>query len=357
MLKNKYSIAVIAGDGIGKEVMPEGIRCLETISSKHGINLDFKEYDFSSVDYYEKHGSMLPEDWKDTLSQHDAIYFGAVGWPEKVPDHISLWGSLLKFRREFDQYVNLRPVKLMPGVPSPLINRIPGDIDFMIVRENTEGEYSSIGGKMFEGTEREFVVQETVMTKIGIERVLEYAFNLAQTRQCKHLTSATKSNGISITMPYWDELFEKMSKKFPNVKTDKYHIDILCAHFVLNPNMFDVVVASNLFGDILSDLGPACTGTIGIAPSGNINPENKYPSLFEPVHGSAPDIAGKGIANPIGQIWAGAMMIDHFGFKEASEELVNAVSSTLSEENLRTADLAGKADTKSVGKAIEKMLS
>ena len=234
---------------------------------------------------------MLPEDWKNTLSQHDAIYFGAVGWPEKVPDHISLWGSLLKFRREFDQYINLRPVKLMPGVPSPLVNRKPGDIDFMIVRENTEGEYSSIGGKMFEGTEREFVVQETVMTKIGIERVLDYAFNLAQTRKDKHLTSATKSNGISITMPYWDELFEKMSKKFPNIRTDKYHIDILCAHFVLNPNMFDVVVASNLFGDILSDLGPACTGTIGIAPSGNINPENKYPSLFEPVHGSAPDLS------------------------------------------------------------------
>ena len=357
MHKNKYSIAVVAGDGIGKEVMPEGIRCLEAISLKHGINLDFKEYDFSSVDYYEKHGSMLPEDWKNTLSQHDAIYFGAVGWPEKVPDHISLWGSLLKFRREFDQYINLRPVKLMPGVPSPLVNRKPGDIDFMIVRENTEGEYSSIGGKMFEGTEREFVVQETVMTKIGIERVLDYAFNLAQTRKDKHLTSATKSNGISITMPYWDELFEKMSKKFPNIRTDKYHIDILCAHFVLSPNMFDVVVASNLFGDILSDLGPACTGTIGIAPSGNINPENKYPSLFEPVHGSAPDIAGKGIANPVGQIWAGAMMIDHFGFKEAYEELVEAISSTLSEENLRTADLAGKADTKSVGKAIERMLS
>ena len=357
MQKNKYSIAVIAGDGIGKEVMPEGIRCLEAISLKHGINLDFKEYDFSSVDYYEKHGSMLPENWKNTLSKHDAIYFGAVGWPERVPDHISLWGSLLKFRREFDQYINLRPVKLMPGVPSPLLNRKPGDIDFMIVRENTEGEYSSIGGKMFEGTERELVVQETVMTKIGIERVLDYAFNLAQTRKDKHLTSATKSNGISITMPYWDELFEKMSKKFPNIRTDKYHIDILCAHFVLNPNMFDVVVASNLFGDILSDLGPACTGTIGIAPSGNINPENKYPSLFEPVHGSAPDIAGKGIANPVGQIWAGAMMIDHFGFKEASEELVEAISSTLSEENLRTADLAGKADTKSVGKAIERMLS
>ncbi len=356
MYKNKYSIAVIAGDGIGKEVMPEGIRCLEAISSKHGINLEFKEYNFSSVEYYQKHGSMLPEDWKVTLSEHDAIYFGAVGWPEKVPDHISLWGSLLKFRREFDQYINLRPVKLMPGVPSPLANRKPGDIDFMIVRENTEGEYSSIGGKMFEGSEREFVVQETVMTKIGVERVLEYAFKLAEKRKKKHLTSATKSNGISITMPYWDELFEKMSKNFPKIKTDKYHIDILCAHFVLNPNIFDVVVASNLFGDILSDLGPACTGTIGIAPSGNINPENNHPSLFEPVHGSAPDIAGKGIANPIGQIWAGAMMVDHFGYKEAAEEIVDAIKLTLSEPCLRTVDISGNADTKTVGKAVEKFL-
>ena len=299
---------------------------------------------------------MLPDDWKESLSTHDAIFFGAVGWPAKIPDHISLWGSLLKFRREFDQYVNLRPVKLMPGVPSPLAGRKPGDIDFMIVRENTEGEYSSIGGKMFEGTEREFVVQETVMTKIGVERILTYAFELAEKRKAKHLTSATKSNGISISMPYWDELFEKKSIQYPNVKVDKFHIDILCAHFVLNPDMFDVVVASNLFGDILSDLGPACTGTIGIAPSGNINPENKYPSLFEPVHGSAPDIAGMGIANPIGQIWAGAMMLEHFGYKNASDQMVSAISSTLSEPSLRTKDLGGNANTITAGKAIEERL-
>ena len=356
MRKNKYSIAVIEGDGIGKEVMPEGIRCLEAISSKYGINLEFKNYDFSSVDYYEKHGVMLPEDWKEKLSSHDAIFFGAVGWPENVPDHISLWGSLLKFRREFDQYINLRPVKLMPGVPSPLSGKKPGDIDFLIVRENTEGEYSSIGGKMFEGTEREFVVQETVMTKVGIERVLDFAFKLAQKRKSKHVTSATKSNGISITMPYWDELFEKMSKSYPDIKTDQYHIDILCAHFVLNPDKFDVIVASNLFGDILSDLGPACTGTIGIAPSGNINPENNHPSLFEPVHGSAPDIAGKGIANPIGQIWAGAMMLNHFGFDDASNEILHAIKHSLSEPKLRTKDLAGSADTQTVGKAIEQII-
>ena len=311
-MKNRFNIAVIAGDGIGKEVMPEGIKVLKKVSEKFDINLNFEEFDFSSYDYYEKHGQMMPNDWKEKISNHDAIFFGAVGWPDKIPDHVSLWGSLLKFRREFDQYVNLRPVKLMPGVPSPLANKNPGDIDFYIVRENTEGEYSSIGGKMFPNTEREFVVQETIMTKIGVDRVLKFAFNLAKQTKRKHLTSATKSNGISITMPYWDERVEEISKNFPEVKFDKYHIDILCAHFVLNPEKFNVVVGSNLFGDILSDLGPACTGTIGVAPSGNINPEKDFPSLFEPVHGSAPDIAGQNIANPIGQIWAGAMMLDHF---------------------------------------------
>ena len=352
MRKNKYSIAVIEGDGIGKEVMPEGIRCLEAVSSKYGINLEFKNYDFSSVDYYEKHGAMLPEDWKEKLSSHDAIFFGAVGWPKKVPDHISLWGSLLKFRREFDQYINIRPVKLMPGVPSPLANRKPGDIDFYIIRENTEGEYSSIGGKMFPDTEREIVMQETIMSRVGVDRVLKFAFELANKTEKKHLTSATKSNGISITMPYWDERVEEMAKQYSDVKWDKYHIDILCAHFVLNPNKFNVVVASNLFGDILSDLGPACTGTIGIAPSGNINPEKKFPSLFEPVHGSAPDISGQGIANPVGQIWAGAMMLEYLGFKEASDHIVRAIEEVLEKEEYRTGDLGGKANTISCGSAI-----
>ena len=356
MKKNRFNIAVIAGDGIGKEVMPEGIKVLKKVSEKFDINLNFEEFDFSSYDYYEKHGQMMPNDWKEKISNHDAIFFGAVGWPDKIPDHVSLWGSLLKFRREFDQYVNLRPVKLMPGVPSPLANKNPGDIDFYIVRENTEGEYSSIGGKMFPNTEREFVVQETIMTKIGVDRVLNFAFNLAKQTNRKHLTSATKSNGISITMPYWDERVEEISKKFPEVKFDKYHIDILCAHFVLNPEKFNVVVGSNLFGDILSDLGPACTGTIGVAPSGNINPEKDFPSLFEPVHGSAPDIAGQNIANPIGQIWAGAMMLDHFGYKEAHDHIIKTIESTISKQENRTKDLGGNAKTNECGDAITKSI-
>ncbi len=356
MKKNRLNIATIPGDGIGKEVIPEGIKVLEKVSEKFDINLNFEHFDFSSCDYYNKHGQMMPDDWKSKISNHDAIYFGAVGWPEIVPDHISLWGSLLKFRREFDQYINLRPVKLMPGVPSPLANKNPGDIDFYIVRENTEGEYSSIGGKMFPHTEREFVVQETVMTRIGVDRVLKYAFELAKKTKKKHLTSATKSNGISITMPYWDERVEEVSKQYPDVQFNKFHIDILCAHFVLNPQMFNVVVGSNLFGDILSDLGPACTGTIGIAPSGNINPENKFPSLFEPVHGSAPDIAGGNIANPIGQIWAGAMMLNHFGYKEAHDCILKSIEKVLLHKEFRTKDLGGNANTQKCGDAIANII-
>ena len=352
MTKNKYNIAVIPGDGIGTEVMPEALKVLEIISNKYGINLHFDHFDFSSYEYFSKHGQMMPDDWKKQIGSHDALFFGAVGWPEKIPDHISLWGSLLKFRRDFDQYINLRPVKLMPGVPSPLANRKPGDINFYIIRENTEGEYSSIGGKMYPDTDREIVMQETVMSRIGVDRVLKYAFELAKTTEKKQLTSATKSNGISITMPYWDERVEEMAKNYPGVEWNKYHIDILCAHFVLNPDKFNVVVASNLFGDILSDLGPACTGTIGIAPSGNINPEKKFPSLFEPVHGSAPDIAGKGIANPIGQIWAGAMMLDHLGHKDASENIVKAIEEVLVKKEYRTGDLGGDANTKICGNAI-----
>jgi tartrate dehydrogenase/decarboxylase / D-malate dehydrogenase len=348
----KYRLAVIPGDGIGKETTPEGVRVLEAAAKKFGFDLQLDHFDFSSYDYYAKHGRMLQEDWKKQIGSHDAIFFGAVGWPEKIPDHVSLWGSLLQFRREFDQYINLRPVRLMPGVPTPLANRKPGDIDFWVVRENTEGEYSSIGGKMFPGTEREVVIQETVMTRIGVDRVLQFAFDLAQKRPKKHLTSATKSNGISITMPYWDERVEEMAKRYPDVKWDKYHIDILTAHFVLHPDWFDVVVASNLFGDILSDLGPACTGTIGIAPSGNINPDSDFPSLFEPVHGSAPDIAGQGIANPIGQIWAGAMMLEHLGEGEAAAAIVQAIEDVLSERTLRTRDLGGNAGTETAGKAV-----
>jgi tartrate dehydrogenase/decarboxylase/D-malate dehydrogenase len=349
---NAHRIAVIPGDGIGKEVVPEGVRVLEAAAKKHDLDIRFDDFAFADCDHYLKHGQMMPDDWKEQIGSHDAIFFGAVGWPEKVPDHISLWGSLIPFRRDFDQYVNLRPVRLMPGVPAPLAGREPGDIDFMVVRENTEGEYSSIGGRMFEDTDREICVQETVMTRHGIDRVLKYAFELAQKHEKKHLTSATKSNGIAITMPYWDERVKAMAESYPDVRWDQYHIDILAARFVLSPDLFDVVVASNLFGDILSDLGPACTGTIGIAPAGNINPERKYPSLFEPVHGSAPDIAGQGIANPVGQIWTAAMMLEHLGHGEAAGAIVKAIETVLAEEKLRTRDLGGPADTATCGKAI-----
>jgi tartrate dehydrogenase/decarboxylase/D-malate dehydrogenase len=346
-----HRIAVIPGDGIGSEVLPEGIRVLDAAARRFAIDLRYDGFDFASCDYYVRHGQMMPGDWKEQIGGHDAIFFGAVGWPEKVPDHISLWGSLLLFRREFDQYVNLRPVRLMPGIASPLANRHPGDIDFYVVRENTEGEYSSVGGKMFAGTEREIVMQESIFSRVGVDRVLRYAFELARRRPKKHLTAATKSNGIFISMPYWDERVAEMSRNYPDVKVDKFHIDILTAHFVRHPDWFDVVVASNLFGDILSDLGPACTGTIGIAPSANINPERKFPSLFEPVHGSAPDIAGQGIANPIGQIWSGAMMLDHLGHREAHDAIVRAIEKVTA-EGPRTPDMGGTASTSDVGKAV-----
>lgn len=355
----RHSIAVIAGDGIGKEVVPEGLRVLDAVARKFGIDLQFDHFDFSSWDYFERHGKMLPDDWKARIGGHDAIYFGAVGWPEKIPDHVSLWGSLLLFRRDFDQYVNLRPARLMPGIQAPVVRRdgsarLAGEIDMLIVRENTEGEYSSIGGRMFEGTPREIVMQETVMTRQGVDRVLRFAFEQARLRPKKHLTSATKSNGIAITMPYWDERVAEMAKEYPDVRVDKFHIDILTAHFVQRPEAFDVVVASNLFGDILSDLGPACTGTIGIAPSANLNPDRLYPSLFEPVHGSAPDIAGKGIANPIGQIWCGALMLDFLGHRLAHDAVLAAIEKVLDPRagGPRTPDLGGRAATQDLGRAI-----
>ena len=329
---------------------------LEAAAKRFGFELSLDWFDFSSYDYYARHGQMMPDDWKQQIGGHDAIYFGAVGWPEKIPDHVSLWGSLILFRREFDQYVNLRPVRLMPGVTCPLVGCKPGDIDFWVVRENTEGEYSSVGGRMFPGTEREFVTQESVFTRVGTDRVLKFAFELAQRTPKKHLTSATKSNGIAITMPYWDERVEAMAKAYPDVAWNKFHIDILTAHFVLHPDWFNVVVASNLFGDILSDLGPACTGTIGIAPSGNINPERDFPSVFEPVHGSAPDIAGQGIANPIGQIWSGAMMMEHLGEPDAAAAIVQAIEGVLAERTLRTRDLGGNADTSACGIAVAEAL-
>ena len=354
-----HRIAVIAGDGIGTEVMPEGLRVLEAAAMRFGVELAFDHFDFSSWAYFERHGQMLPDDWKERIGGHDAIFFGAVGWPAKIADHVSLWGSLLRFRREFDQYVNLRPARLMPGIRSPLVARdgqprAPGAIDMMIVRENTEGEYSSIGGRMYEGSEREIVMQETVMSRVGVDRVLRFAFELARSRPRRKLTSATKSNGIAITMPYWDERVEAMAKSYPDVAVDRFHIDILAAHFVQRPEAFDVVVASNLFGDILSDLGPACTGTIGIAPSANLNPDRTHPSLFEPVHGSAPDIAGRGIANPIGQIWSGALMLDFFGHRGAHDAIVGAIERVLAAGDAvpRTPDLGGSASTRALGQAI-----
>ncbi len=358
-----HRIAVIAGDGIGKEVMPEGLRVLEAAATRFGIELAFDHFDFSSWDYFERHGQMLPDDWKDRIGGHDAIFFGAVGWPARIADHVSLWGSLLRFRREFEQYVNLRPARLMPGIRSPLVGRDgrprqPGAIDMLIVRENTEGEYSNIGGRMYEGTEREIVIQETVMSRVGVDRVLKFAFELARSRPRRKLTSATKSNGISITMPYWDERVEAMARAYPDVAVDRFHIDILAAHFVQRPEAFDVVVASNLFGDILSDLGPACTGTIGIAPSANLNPTRQHPSLFEPVHGSAPDIAGRGIANPIGQIWSGALMLDFLGHRDAHDAIVGAIERVLSagDDAPRTPDLGGSAGTRNVGESIARAL-
>ncbi len=351
-MSQSHRIAVMPGDGIGKEVVPEGLRVLEAVARRFRIALEFAHFDWS-CDYYAKHGRMMPEDWFPTLAPFEAIYYGAVGWPATVPDHVSLWGSLIPFRRGFDQYVNLRPCRLMPGIPSPLANRHPGDIDFVVVRENTEGEYSSVGGRVFEGTARETVFQQTIFTRHGVDRILDYAFTLAAQRPQRHLTSATKSNGISITMPYWDERVKAMAARHPDVRVDQYHIDILCAHFVQRPQIFDVVVGSNLFGDILSDLGPAVCGTIGIAPSGNINPARTHPSLFEPVHGSAPDIAGQGIANPIGQIWSGALMLDFLGHAEAARAIVDAIERVLADPAApRTPDIGGRATTTAVGRAI-----
>ncbi len=365
--KAPLRIAVIPGDGIGKEVMPEGLRVLEAAAARFSLDLEFVHFDWAHCDYYLQTGAMMPPDWRARLEGCDALYFGAVGWPDKVPDHVSLWGSLLKFRREFDQYVNLRPVRLFEGVPCPLANRKPGDIDFLVVRENTEGEYTSLGGRMFEGTEREVVLQESVFSRHGTDRVLRYAFELARARQRRHLTVATKSNGIAVSMPYWDERTDAMAVHYPDVAVDRQHIDILTARFVLQPTRFDVVVASNLFGDILSDLGPACAGTIGLAPSANLNPERRFPSLFEPVHGSAPDIYGKNIANPVAMIWSGALMLDFLGgaragdgapdarFRQAHDAILGAIETVLA-QGPRTPDLGGGASTTEVGEAIARLV-
>ncbi|WP_426956810.1 tartrate dehydrogenase [Muricoccus radiodurans] len=354
-MARSYRIAVIPGDGIGQETTPEGLRVLEAAARRFGFDLQLTHYDWS-CETYVKTGKMMPDDGLDQLRAHDSVFLGAVGWPG-VPDHVSLWGLLIPMRREFDQYISLRPCRLMPGVRSPLANRKPEEIDFVVVRENTEGEYSSSGGRMFRGTEREFVSQESVFTRTGCDRVMKYAFELAMKRPRRKVTSATKSNGITFTMPYWDERFAEMAKNYPGVMTDQFHIDILCAHFVQHPDWFDVVVGSNLFGDILSDLGPAVAGSIGIAPSANINPERKHPSMFEPVHGSAPDIAGKGIANPIAQIWSGALMLEHLGETEAAAAITDAIETLLAEGGPRTRDLGGQAGTVEVGQALAEAIA
>ncbi|MBR9790475.1 MAG: tartrate dehydrogenase [Gammaproteobacteria bacterium] len=351
-----YNIAVIAGDGIGKEVMPEGLKVVQAAAEKFGLSLNFHHFDWGGCDYYLEHNRMMPENWKDIVGEMDAIYFGAVGWPDTVPDHISLWGSILTFRREFDQYINMRPVRTFEGVKCALSTPKADEIDFIVVRENTEGEYSSIGGIMYEGTDREVVLQQSVFSRHGTDRVLKYAFETAMRRAAKNLTVATKSNGMAISMPWWDSRAEAVAQDYPEISWTKQHIDILSARFVMNPERFDVVVASNLFGDILSDLGPACTGTIGLAPSANLNPERKFPSLFEPVHGSAPDIYGKNIANPIGMIWSGALMLsfltqDSGAGASAHDAIVTAIEKTLKGATL-TPDLGGEASTQTMGDAI-----
>jgi tartrate dehydrogenase/decarboxylase/D-malate dehydrogenase len=346
---SSYRRAVIAGDGIGKEVVPEGIRVLEAAASRFDLSFAWDERPWS-CDYYLKHGAMMPEDGLQQIRNHDAIFLGAVGFPS-VPDHISLWGLLIAIRRGFNQYANIRPVRLLPGIESPLRDRKPGDIDFIVVRENTEGEYSNSGGISFEDTADEVVIQNSVFTRRGVDRILRYAFEVARSREAKTVTSATKSNGISISMPYWDRRFAAMACDYPDIRANQFHIDILAAHFVRQPQRFDVVVGSNLFGDILSDLGPACTGTIAVAPSANLNPGREFPSMFEPVHGSAPDIFGKGIANPIGQIWSAAMMLDHLGHRDAGAAILGAIEAVLI-DGPRTPDIGGTASTQEVGKAI-----
>ena len=344
-----FKIAVIPGDGIGKEVVPEGLRVLEAAGRRFDLKFSCQYFDWS-CETYAKTGKMMPDDGLEQLRPFDAIFLGAVGYPG-VADHISLWGLLIPIRRGFQQYVNLRPVRLLKGIETPLKNRQPGEIDFCVVRENNEGEYSDVGGRVFPGTDDEMAIQQSIFTKRGVDRILRYAFELARKRK-SHVTSATKSNGIIHTMPFWDERFHAIAREYPDVRTDQYHVDILTAHFVRHPDWFDVVVGSNLFGDILSDLGPAIAGSIGIAPSANLNPERKYPSMFEPVHGSAPDIAGKGIANPIGQIWSAAMMLRHFGEERAAAAIEKAIEDVIAKPEVCTPDIGGKATTEILGKAI-----
>lgn len=348
-MKKSHTIALIPGDGIGKEVIPAAVRVLEQVASIDDFELNFTTFPYS-CEFYLNNGYWFPQDFIEEIRRYDAILLGAVGYPG-VADHESLWGLLIPLRRELQQYANLRPVQLLPGVTSPLANRTEKDFDMLIVRENNEGEYSQAGGRLYPGTEEEIVIQESIFTRRGVDKILRYAFEMARSRPRKHLTSATKSNGIIHTMVFWDERLREMHKEYPDVRVDQYHIDILCANFVQHPEWFDVVVASNLFGDILSDLGPALVGSIGIAPSANLNPGKEYPSMFEPVHGSAPDIAGKGIANPIGAIWSAQMMLDHLGEKDAARRMMQAVMRT-TEMGLTPPDLGGNMTTETFTAAV-----
>ncbi|MEO7016939.1 MAG: tartrate dehydrogenase [Leifsonia sp.] len=343
-------IAVVPGDGIGNEVVPEAISCLKRVAQLHSLDLEFTYLDWGS-EHYVRHGAMMPHDGLDRLSTHDAIFLGAVGSPE-VPDAESLWGLLIPIRREFQQYINLRPVKTLDGVPTPLAAKNP--VDLLIVRENNEGEYSEAGGRIYRGLPQEAAIQESVFTRAGIARAAHYAAKLAASRRGQ-LTSATKSNGIVHTMPFWDEIVGETASLYPDVALTSEHVDALAASLVLKPWTFDVIVASNLFGDILSDLAAAITGSIGLAPSANLNPEGEYPSLFEPVHGSAPDIAGKGIANPVGQIWSGAMMLEHLGHDHAARHLQAAFEAVL-RDGVRTRDIGGTASTSQFADAVLSMI-
>jgi tartrate dehydrogenase/decarboxylase / D-malate dehydrogenase len=348
----RFDIAVIPGDGIGREVVPAGQKVLDAVAQVHGgMRFRYRSYPWSCA-WYLKHGSMMPEDGLDRLGDSDAIFLGAVGFPG-VADHVSLWGLLIPIRRGFHQYACVRPVKLLPGVRSPLAGRGPRDIDFVVVRENNEGEYSSMGGRIYSETPHEVVTQLNLFTRRGTERIIRYAFELAKRKKKKKVTSATKSNGIIFSMPFWDEVFWSVAKKYPGIAAEQMHIDALSARFVTHPQNFGVVVGSNLFGDILTDLGAAIAGSIGIGASANLNPEKKFPSMFEPVHGSAPDIVGRGVANPLGQIWSGAMMLEHLGFPAAHDLVVKAMCAVL-QSGVRTPDLGGSANTAQVTAAVLK---
>ena len=338
-------IACIPGDGIGQEVLPAACDVLDVVGQAYDLDFTWTHFDWS-CERYARDGAMMPEDGIAALAEHDQVFLGAVGFPG-VPDHVSLWGLLIPIRRAFLQYVNLRPVLVLPGMVSPLRGVEPGDVDILVVRENSEGEYSELGGRFGRGTAGEMAVQESVFTRTGVERIARYAATLAQGRDGR-LASATKSNGIIHTMPFWDEVVREVVAEHDGVSLTEYHVDALAALFVLDPGRFDVVVASNLFGDILTDIGGAVMGSIGIAPSANINPTREFPSMFEPVHGSAPDIAGQGRANPLGQVWSGAMLLDHVGQPEAARVVRDAMASVLSETAVRTADLGGTATTDEV---------